>query len=634
MHARREAPVIVPAKDVSPTSTRARTCEGPRDDANVADGDAGNRRVRAGTWGLAVAVVLTTAVAATALVRWVAALVAHRSQGLDPSDEALYLIAARDPDAAVARPSNFGHYLHLLLRLTGGSLGWFRVAGLAVLVAGTTVAWWGVTRWIPKPVALPVRRLVLVAVWVCLSAVALTHYTLWLVTPGYNLLALTFAMTAFGGTLAGLRTTTSGHGPAPLWPPNGGFLVLGFSAIMLAEVRATAGVGVGVVALTMLIVVGGSRSALSSASSVALGLAAGLIVTMIVVGSPITTLTAVSRYSHMTAIGRMYRPADVWEARFLRASVVPWLVRLMIVALVIAVVWRGITSLRVRTAVMTVSTITTAAVLWGDHARGGSGALASGAGWWWLRMTGWALLFLTALAPRASRTLAIGPLILLGALGTTIGSNNGVVHQTALTAGLFALAIVSQAVIVAFSCRWESARILPAVVFMLIAGLVSFGQLSASLADPYRLAGPISANDTDVSLGSLGTVQVTEAMARYLAELHMISPLVPDDARDCLVDLSGGTPLTAIALGSRSATNPWVLGGYPGSAAALDYLLTFAPCITGRVLVVDAPNGDRRIPLPDALRGRTSRVLGEARFQGYLQELQVVSVFASLDGDV
>ena len=460
----------------------------------------------------------------------------------------------------------------------------------------------------------------------------MTQYTVWLVTPSYNLLALAFSLIALGGLLAGLYPPALERSPTALWPPNGGFTILGAAGVALTDVKGTAGMGVGALCLIAMVVMLGPRSALSAGASVGVGMAFGLILSGIVVGSPITSARTISRYSEMTAIGDIYPVTAVWELRFLAEVVIPWVALVALASLAIKLAWRLIRRVEGREIAMAVCSIGTAILLWGDRAQGGKAAFADRAGWWWLQSAGWTLLFLTSLAPRRTRVLALGPLIALGGLGTAIGSNNGLIRQCALTAAVFALGVASQAVIVASSTGWRPLTLLPAAVFMLTAGYASLRQVPEALADPYRLGVPVAANSTPVHLGDFGTVEVTPQLAVYVRGMQAIAPLVPSEARDCLVDLSGGTPLSAIALNSRSATNAWVMGGYPRSDAALAYLLTFATCIEGRVLLIEAPDGERSIERPPILENRPSRVLGSVRLDAYLTEVQVVSVLEPVRG--
>lgn len=572
-----------------------------------------------------VAMAFGALVSLVSVLRWVYAIVAHRAQGLDPSDEAYYLISAITPDATVARLSNFGYYLHVMRNVTGGTLGGLRIGGLGLLLMSAAVAAWGLTRWLPMVTAKLTRRLHFLGAWACISSVTLTYYALWIVTPSYNLLVLAFALLVFGGLLSALPVAMLHNAPVPWWRPIGGFVLVGCALVGLADVKVTAGAGVATLCAVILVCVLGFRDALGATWSIAVGLLAGITIDLVVVGSPTTTAVELARYARMTSISKAYSASKVWETTFLVETALGWLVWFSAATVVIAVAWRWLGSPRVRSVIMAMSACAVGFMLWSERVRGGTAAVASN-GWWWVRMTAWTLLFITALAPRPSRALAIGPIIAVGGIASALGSNNGFIRQTVFTSGLFALAVVTQAMIVVYSADTAQLRALPALVFVVVAAWASFGEVSAALHAPYRLAAPIGANTEPISITHLGSVRVTPPMAAYIADLQALGSLVPLDARNCLVDLSGGTPVSAMALGARSAAVPWPFGGIATSTATLSYLLSFSTCIEGRVLLIESPDGGNRIDLPAVLRGRKSRVVGEVHFHGYVDELQIVSI--------
>lgn len=572
---------------------------------------------------LAFSIVVMTALMSCG--RWIVAIATHRNQGLDPSDEAYYLASASNPGTAVARQSNFGFYVHLLLRAGGGSIGGLRLAGLVLLLASTATVSWAAMRFLPTGTVKSWRWLGGAAAWLCISSVTLTHYALWIVTPGYNLLALSAAMFILAGLVCGLAQESVLHAVNPWWRPVGCFVAVGCGVVVLADVKATSGLAVGLLSATILIAVLGTRGTARTAWSIAVGAVAGLLVNLVVVGSPVDTVTKIRRYAEMVSIDSSHESSAVWQTPFLGSTVLPWLGWFFLAVVTIVVAWRRISGVRARSLAMTVAAIAVSVALWGDRAGGGPEAFFTN-GWWWLRLTTWTMLFVTALAPTPSRRLLIGPLLGLAALAVAIGSNNGLIRQTALTSGLLAVAVVAQVVIVAFSSDAQPLRALPALVFVLVTAWASFHTVPEAMSQPYRLGAPLQQSSVPVVLKGFGEVKVTPALADYIVGLQRISPLIPSDARDCMVDLSGNTPLSALALDARSATLPWVTGGYPGSSEALAFLLESTPCVGGRVLLVDAPDGPNRLQLPVVLRGRVSRQLGVVHFAGYVDEWQVVSI--------
>lgn len=563
--------------------------------------------------------------AVAGLLRWAITIFIHRNQGLDPSDEASYLISSTTPGSAVAIATNYGHYTHLLLQISGGSLGSFRLSGLALMLVSTFAAAWGVSRWFHESISDRWRRVGLVSLWCCLSATAATHYAAWIVTPGYNLLTFSLGMVVFSGLLSAFAAAT-GELVAQWWRPISGYVIVGVSGAFLADIKITAAFATGLLCLIGIALVRGLREPVRTAWSLGVGIVVGVGCTIVLDGSPITTLKKYSRGSQAITLAHTHIAKAVLETDFVHHAVLPWLGWFVVAAAVIAVGWHWIRRAHVRVALMTVGACMVGAQMWSQRPTGGVQVLASTGGWWWFRATAWALLLVTALASTRSRSLAIGPIIALGAWGLTIGSNTGFIREGVLTTGLFSLAIVTQAVIVAFRLAVEPARALPAAIMSVVLAATSFALVPEALASPYRLDGPMGTNTSLVHLASFGDIDVTPFLAQYITDLQAIAPFIPVDARDCLVDLAGGTPLSALALGVQSATLPWEPGGYPGSAKSLAYLLEFAPCIDGPVLLIDAPLGTRRIALPDVLAGRTSHLIGTVNYNGYLNEDQTVSV--------
>lgn len=577
-------------------------------------------------WPL-IAATMVTLLSGVALARWTTALVRHRARGLDASDESYYLLWAVDPDAPIARQGDFGYYLNLMWRWSGGSLASLRLAGAVAILAACALMAAAVTRWIPAQFARRVRRLAFVANWVCVSAVAFTYYALWLVTPSYNLLSLVFGLVAFAGLIGGLAgEATRDRRPARSSTPTAWFVVLGAAGALLADVKPMAGAAAATLCLPTIVAVSGLRRSVTLMKPTAAGIAIGIAVNVVVVGSPATTYTEARRFVHMVAIGRYYSAEQVWDRTLVIHSVLPWLASLAVTSVAVAAVWRWVRSPTTRTLVIGVTTAVVSVLLWGDRPHGGPAVFSGDAGWWWLRMTGWTLVFVSALAERRERVLMIGPFVALGGLAASVGTDNGFIRLAGLMAGLFAAGVLVQAVLVASRGGGELLRALPAFGFFLCAAVVSASQVAEALRDPYRLEASVAANRVPVRLRGLGTVEVSPGLARYVIDLQRIGPRVPAAARNCLVDLAGGTPLSALALEARPATTPWTFGGYAGTGPALEYIIGYAPCVSGPVLLIEAVGGERAIARSSVLEGRRATVVGEVRFDGYIDEVQVVSV--------
>jgi hypothetical protein len=411
--------------------------------------------------------------------------------------------------------------------------------------------------------------------------------------------------------------------------PNWSLVALGALLVMSAAVKASSALAALFVCVVCLVVVGGRRL-----GSAVLALAAGAAIGMLlhwglIAEPPWRDLRRLWRGAEVLRRLDSHDADAVWQIDFVRSTVVPWAVGLTVVGGLIWLAWKWVVSIVVRTVAMGGLAIVAAGLLWSDRPRGGPLAVSDATGWWWIRMGAVALVATTALAPRASRLLAVGPAVAALALAASIGSNAGLVRQTGVFAGLTAVGVLAQAAVATDHRRgwWEGfGPLVPVSVYFLVASLASFGMVDGALATPYRLAGSLEESTRRVELGSFGSVWVTPATETYIATLQALSAELSDAQRACLVDLSGGTPLAAIALGARPAGAAWLIGGYDGSAAAAEYWLSLEDCTTGPIALLEAPGGRRAIPRPAWLAGRELRVVGEVPFDGYQTERQVLSV--------
>lgn len=583
-----------------------------------------------------VAVAAVVGVCGYAATRWSVAVLSNSSRGLDVSDESFYLVSVMHPRAASGVVTEFGFYLRPLMALCAGSLARFRAAGVvliwlvAALVATLAIpSSWGARR--TRSVARAVATLIV-------GAVALTTYVMWLTTPGYNLLVLleTMVVAGLAGSLV-LQACRLAEGAAADQPSNGdrreARTVTALVALLVpgAGTKGPAFAAVGVLALVVVVLASSVRRL---PLRVVAGALIGLLVHLAFVGSPFADARRLSRGLHAYRLLNAYSTASVWETSALRSNYGPWMLRLFAGALVLVLVWRRERRPFARLAITGVGAIASVGWLLRCAPSGGGQTFPSNAGWWWVRLTAVTLLWLTANAPRPTRLLAGGPVVALMAVGATVGTNNGFVRQVSLTAGVLAVGVLVQAVIVvgppgprdrAIGESLERAlRSVPLFAFFLVAGIVSARLLDDAVATPYRLGGPLRTSMVPVHLDRLGTVRVVADTASYVTALQALRAAIPDDARDCLVDLSGGTPLSALALGMRPAGYQWILGAYPGSNAMAAALLSGVRCLEGSFVLIEAPGGERAVARPSRFRTDGAVLLGTVRFDGYLHETQQV----------
>ena len=582
--------------------------------------DEGGRVAGPVLWVVLVPLVLSAA----AVVRWVAALTANRNKGIDVSDEGYYLLAALDPGGGSVTVSDFGFYLRPLLAVAG-TVGRFRMIGLLLVVGVSLVAALAVRDVLSSKVERRRTAIAVAVLWPPLAASALTYYGLWIVTPSYNLLAFVLAMFAAAATTVVVGRLDQDLDRDISWFVYG----LGVVVAWGVTIKPTAFVAIGTICGLTVLIVGGVRRARSLAIELAAGAAVGLAAHWVLsLQWPHRDVARLMRGTEAFRRLGGHTTDRVFETDFLRETVLWWFLTLAGVGVILAFCWRWVRRSRARLAIASIGAAVTMLPLLGSQAEGGSSLLATGSGWWWLRLSALALFWTTVAVPTPKRAYVLGPAIALLGPATAFGSNNGIVRQTGLAVGLLALAVLVQASLAARSRGGSdlALTLVPASVFVVVGAIHSFSLVDDATRDPYRLGDPLDAERVEVNLGSLGAVEVRPQTAIWVRELAALAAEVEPEALDCFVDLTGSTPLAAIALGAEPAGLKWLLGGYPGSAEAAAYVIEHADCLDGPLALLEAPDGPRTIPRPAMLADRGFVEVGRTAFDGYVQEQQVLSV--------
>ena len=146
-------------------------------------------------------IAITVAFALAALISTVAVLIAlwpSFAKGYDLTDEGLYLVSADPPGDGYALAGFFGLYLEPLYAALGHSVAAYRFAGTVLLILVAGYAGWSLGRLFEFRLSLTSQplRIGLTAVSVL---GALNYYSLYLVTPSYNWLALVGLLVGFAG---------------------------------------------------------------------------------------------------------------------------------------------------------------------------------------------------------------------------------------------------------------------------------------------------------------------------------------------------------------------------------------------------------------------------------------------------
>lgn len=142
--------------------------------------------------------------------------------------------------------------------------------------------------------------------------------------------------------------------------------------------------------------------------------------------------------------------------------------------------------------------------------------------------------------------------------------------------------------------------ILPAVS---IAQILVAGLLSISMANPYRQLEPLRDQVQVVQVGpAQSPVVVSSDVARYLAGLKEIAASAGLAAHDPVIDITGRMPGALFALDATPIGDPWIVGGYPGSAVMARSALAAVSCdILARAWVLSEPTGIRALAMAEVL---------------------------------
>ncbi|MEP7204099.1 MAG: hypothetical protein ABI894_15920 [Ilumatobacteraceae bacterium] len=578
---------------------------------------------------IALAVTLVCAVVA---LKWIFEVVANSGRGLDASDESYYLLSVEFPHSSSSAASGFDSLLAPIWWLSNDSIARFRIAGVLVLI-GTLAVVARLCSSTCSTLFARSRPLVTAFIAACLASLSFAFYTNWIPTPGYNLvvLVLTLLIAAMTACLAIEDPPVDVERLRRRVPMEA---LLALSLCLGIVVKAPAFVVIGVLSIGTLVLIRGAKWLVSRLWSLAAGFLAGAVLFVVLTGSPLAIARRLSRGIHAGNLLGSHTPESLWELTEMKQVYGPWFLKYSLGAIIILLLWRVIRRAEWRLAITTIGSVVTAIVFLRTFPE--VEVSGDSIGWWWIRLASMMTLWATANSRARSRRSVLGPLISLMAVGAAAGSGNGLVRQVVLTIGVLGLGLLVHGIVMISSQTellrentnsrgWRLALVaLPIALFFVVGGIASNTVLDRAIHEPYRLNDTLHAENQRVDLGSFGAIDVHPETARYIRELQAIGARAPQSARRCLVDLAGGTPLSAIALGAKPADVPWVVGGYPGSNQFADFVLSGSPCLSDQFLLIEAPSGRRSIERPAWLDVNGATLLGRVQYSGYNVESQFV----------
>ena len=488
-------------------------------------------------------------------------LAAAADRGLDFTDEAYNLVATADPARYPALPTLFGFFLHPLHRALDGNIAALRLANFAATYLLGALFFWALLAWkFPADRLSPLQRL---AAALALGASALSLFGTWMVAPSYNSLALQGTLVIAAATLRLLTAPPRLELPALLGIGLGGWVVFmakPTTAALLALALLALLVACHARWLRAVVVAGGAASSLLLATAVALD------------GSPAAFAQRLlhaaqqagaqdSRYSAaglfrlelprvdaglvlfavaVALLGLLLRPARGQE------GVRPWLLRGAVAALAaygLLALWHmdgwPVAAKPDKGVVLLAPLLTSLLLLRRDAA---AGEQPEG----------------DASRQRMERGVAIFLALLPWIYA--FGTNNNPWHNMGFAAAFW----VALAVVLTRAPSGPRAAPASLAAVTVVAVLASTGLLMSAMRHPYRQATPLDEQEQPVTVRG-SALRLSAETASYLREAAADSRAagLPDGAP--MLDLTGRAPGLVYALGARSPSDPWLIGGYPNS---------------------------------------------------------------------
>ena len=193
----------------------------------------------------------------------------------------------------------------------------------------------------------------------------------------------------------------------------------------------------------------------------------------------------------------------------------------------------------------------------------------------WLLMLGAATLAINAAAPRSMRRTSTLLMLLAAPPALSFGTNMPVLGHSQLNAAFAWVALAVALRLLHTSGRLGTLPLVTCLFLLCVPGAAIQLQAAFDVHRTYRLLGPLTHQDVPTWLGSeLSTLKVdpeTAASVRAMSEAARTAGWKPGMG---LLDFTGDSPGWVFALGGRPMGVPWLLGGYPGSQAAAERLLS------------------------------------------------------------
>jgi hypothetical protein len=533
-----------------------------------------------------------------AFFRWSTTIWRYKSSGIDGTDEGYYISSVLFPNKIPHAPTDFAFYLRPFWFISGENLANYRVAGFIMIFASAAYFSAELIRWV-APVG-PLLQRTLFIVLLCSTTAGLAYqYSLWIPTPGYNLLSLCLLVCSATSVLTLARASECGSPRSGRigWSP---LATSGLILFTLFATRITAAVFVSLMFILVWWWFGYLKNLRKFSMQVFFGMATGLILhTMLTLRPPWKSLQSWSNSLELSKLRKDHSLKVVMEFDMLQSDVIPFLRWCALLLGLVFVIKRLVSSPLIRSLFALLGTILTLVTMWASRPSGGVRVMEFGAGWWWLRLSIYGMLIALIIPPRLSKNNILGILIAALALIGAAGSANGIFRQVIFTSGLLLAGLTTQQIVIAKQTEWKFISFIPLSPFFVVFLLLNHSAASNAIQTPYRTGGTIWDSNEKVEFGRFGSMNVHPSSAEYVRWVANIRSSLPSDIA-CVVNLEGGTPSFAALVDIPPAGTIWDLGGYPGSVEASNQSLQIDGCWEKRpFLLVSATSGTRVLPVPE-----------------------------------
>jgi hypothetical protein len=591
---------------------------------------------RSGTWSI---LWLPALLAMLASLHWVFVIHKYRNYGLNIRDEAFYIVTAKYAQATTVLSTDFGFYLRPLIVLGGETIGGFRLVGIALFAISSLCA----TSALGSLFSLVNQKnppwSFSVVSFFCLLASSFTYYSIWLLSPSYNLLSLVLTIASVSGLLKIVsigRTTTPG---SPLrWRDYRLSWMLAWPCSAMAFIKPPAGIAVGFLAVSILITHFGVKGTLRYFPGFVFGgVTAGVIHVILIGGKVFDDFERLSRGRQAIKLSESYGSAEsLFNLEFLEKV----FSRILLFASIQVLFWLIVRNSESQVLKRVASTLILSATALlalrllpvGGNESGYNGPLSEFTGWswssgsgiWWIIYSATCMLWMSVSIQKFSNIHRLGPMILVLGVISTVGSNNGIITMSSSVGVLFVFALLVHAVSVfPSSSKVELAPKMGLVFGVSIVSLCSLLMPMRTIRSPFGNEGPLSNRTELVAFKGLGSIRTTKSLALYIGGVRSLVNGLPAADTRCVVNLAS-TPITSLALDRGPTGSAWLTGGTKGWERSAAYTLSFSSCKSRRFLIIEAPTSALNVSRSVLGSIRFVREVGRIRFDD--SEMHVFSL--------